>query len=147
MEVAIEKIHELDQIEFHRQTSEILYSTVTTKAINSHKLQNAIYNIQDQMKMDKASLYAKDLRIKALEDLVLQVGYDPTNIKAAEALVSKKNEDITALRKQLKLPQGEHPQINEILQDQKEKDEMMSFILQLTSQIMEIEVQMDQLVQ
>ena len=109
MEVATDKIHELDQIEFHRQASEMLYSIVTTKAMSAHSLQNIICNMQDQMKMDKASLYAKDLRIKALKDLVLQVGYDPTNIKAVEALVKKKNEDIAALRKQLKLPQGEHP--------------------------------------
>ena len=147
MEVATNKIHELDQIEFHRQTSEMLYSIVTTKAISPYKLQNTISNMQDQMKMDKASLYAKDLRIKALEDLVLQVGYDPTNIKVAEALVKKKNEDIAALRKQLKLPQGEHPQTKEVLQDQKEKDEMMSLILQLRAQIKEMEVQMDQVVQ
>ena len=51
------------------------------------------------MKMDKSSLYAKDLRIKSLEELVLQVGYDPANIKAAKSLVKKKNEDIAALRK------------------------------------------------
>ena len=49
--------------------------------------------------MDKASLYAKELRIKALEELVLQVGYDPSNIQAAKILVKKKNEDIATLRK------------------------------------------------
>ena len=59
----------------------------------------------------------------------------------------KKNEDIAALRKQLKLPQSEHPQTKEVLQEQKEKYEMMSLILQLTAQIKEMEVQMDQLVQ
>ena len=64
--------------------------------MSAQKLQNTISNIQDQMNMDKASLYAKDLRIKVLEELVLQVGYDPTNIKAAELLVKKKNEDIAA---------------------------------------------------
>ena len=31
MKVATDKIHELDQIEFHRQTSEMLYSIVTKK--------------------------------------------------------------------------------------------------------------------
>ena len=61
----------------------MLYSTVTTKAMSAHKLQNTISNMQDQIKMDNALLYAKDLRIKALEELVLQVGYDPSNIKAA----------------------------------------------------------------
>lgn len=147
LEVATDIIYELDQMEFHQQTSEMLYSTVKTKAMSAYKLQNTISNMQDQMKMDKASLYAKDLRIKALEYLVLQIGYDPTNIKVAEPLVKKKNEDIAASRKQLKLPQSEHPQTKEVLQEQKEKDEMMNLILQLAAQIKEMEVQMDQLVQ
>ena len=96
--------------------------------------------------MDKASLYAKDLRIKALEELVLQVGYDPTNIKAAELLDKKKNEDIAALRKQLKLPQSEHPQKKKIIQEQSEKYDMMNLILQLKTQVKEMEIQMDKLV-
>ena len=77
--------------------------------MSAQKLQNTISNMEDQMKMEKASLYAKDLRIKALEEIVLQVGYDPANIKIVEWLVKKKNEDIAALRKQLKIPQSEHP--------------------------------------
>ena len=31
IEIPIEDIHPLDQIEFHKQSSEILYSTMTTK--------------------------------------------------------------------------------------------------------------------
>ena len=84
------------------------------------------------MKLDKGSLYAKDIRIKALEDLILQVGYDPSNVQVAELLIKKNNDDIAALRKQLKLPQSEHPQTKEILQDQTEKEEMMKLILKLT---------------
>ena len=66
--------------------------------------------MQDQIKLDKVSLYAKELRIKSLEDLVLQIGVDPSNIQVAQALIKKNNDGITALRKQLKLPQSEHPQ-------------------------------------
>ena len=128
-EVQTDKIHALDQIEFHRQTSEMLYSTITNKAMSAQKLQNTISNMQDQMKLEESSLYAKDLRIKTLEELVLQVGYDPANIKAAELFVKKKNEDIAALRKQLKLPQSEHPQTKEVIQEHNEKDEMMNLIL------------------
>ena len=81
-EVDTENIHDLDQIEFHRHSSE-MYSTVVTKAMSATKLHNTIFNMQDQMKQDKASLYAKDLRIKTLEDLILQVGYDRSNVQAA----------------------------------------------------------------
>ena len=59
LEVDTENIHELDQIEFHRQTSKMLYSIVATKAMSANKLQNTIINIQDQMNMDKALIYAK----------------------------------------------------------------------------------------
>ena len=110
LDVDTETFHELDQIEFHRQNSKILYSTVATKAMSENKLHNTIINMQDQMKLDKAYLYAKDLRIKPLEELVLQVGYDPSNIQAVELSIKKNNEDIEASRKHLKLPQSEHPQ-------------------------------------
>ena len=56
---------------------------------------------------------------------MLQIGVDPSNIQVAQALIKQKNEDITALRKKLKLPPNEHPQAKEILQEKTEKDEMM----------------------
>ena len=82
LKVPTESIHALDKIEFHRQSSEMLYSTITTKAMSVNKLQNTIINMRDQMKVNKASSYDKYLRIKSLEELVIQVGYDPTNVKA-----------------------------------------------------------------
>ena len=72
-EVDTKKVHELDQIEFHRHSSKMLCSTMVTKAMSVTNLQNTIINLQEQMKLDKGSLYAKDLRIKALEDLILQI--------------------------------------------------------------------------
>ena len=53
--------------------------------------------------MEKVSTLAKDTRIKTMDDLVIKLGYDPANTNAAEELVKKKNLDIVALRKQLKL--------------------------------------------
>ena len=61
-------------------------------------------------------------------------------------MIKQKNDDITALRKQLKLPQNEHPQAKEILQEQTEKAEMAKLILKLTSQVKEMEYQMDILI-
>jgi hypothetical protein len=48
-----------------------------------------------------------------LEELVLKIGYDPANVKAAEEMIKKKNADIASLRKQLKLPPTEDPQTKE----------------------------------
>ena len=54
-----ENIHELDQIELHRHTSEMLYSKIVDKTRSTTQLQNTIFNMQDQMRLDKASLQAK----------------------------------------------------------------------------------------
>lgn len=40
------------------------------------------------------SSLAKDTRIKALEDLVIKLGYDPSNIKMAKEMIKNKNANI-----------------------------------------------------
>lgn len=57
-------------------------------------LQNALKNVKDQLKVEKDSSYAKGTRIKSLEELVIEVCYDPSNVKDAKELVKKKNIDI-----------------------------------------------------
>ena len=47
--------------------------------------------------MEKISSFAKDNRIKTLEELVLNIGYDPSNVKAAEEMIKKKNVDIASV--------------------------------------------------
>ena len=79
--------------------------------------------------------------------MVIEVGYDPSNAKVADELIKKKNADIVALKKQLKWPPTEHPRAKEVLQDANQKDEMMNLILQLTTQLKEMENEMDKLVQ
>jgi len=64
--------------------------------------------------MEKVSALAKDIGIKALEDLVIKVGYDLANINVVEDLVRKKNTYIASLRKQLKLPATKDPLAKDI---------------------------------
>ena len=51
----------------------------------------------------KFSTMAKDSRIKYLEDLVVNIGYDTTNVQDVEEILKKNNADTIALRKQLKI--------------------------------------------
>ena len=55
----------------------MLYSKVVDKTRSATQMQNTIFNMKNQMRLDKDSLHAKDLRIKSLEDLVLQIGVGP----------------------------------------------------------------------
>ena len=87
------------------------------------------------MKLDKASLYANNLKIKALEDLVIEVGADPANMEVAKALIKQKNEDIASLRKQLKFPPIGNSQAKEILQQKTQNDELKQIVLKMTGQI------------
>jgi hypothetical protein len=57
--------------------------------------------------MEKISSFAKDNRIKSLEELILKISYYPSNVKEAKEMIKKKNIDIESLRKQLKLPPTE----------------------------------------
>ena len=66
-----------------------------------------------------------------MEDLVIELGHDPSDIKAAKNLIKKKNEDIAALKKLLKLPHLQHPQTKEVLERQTNHEEMMDLVLQL----------------
>lgn len=72
-EVLAKDIHPIDQIELHKQTGEMVYSTLTRKAIIAHQLQNYLSNTIAQLQLEKASSQAKDTRIKSLEDLVIEL--------------------------------------------------------------------------
>jgi len=70
---------------------------------------------------------------------VIELGYHPNDVKALEKLIKKKNENISSLKKQLKLPHSEHPQTKEVLESQTHQEEMMDLILQLNDQLKEME--------
>ena len=64
--------------------------------------------------MEKVSSQSKDNKIKSLEDLVVKIRYDPSDVKAIEEIIKKKEVDIASLRKQLKMPTTQDPLTNEI---------------------------------
>jgi hypothetical protein len=98
------------------------------------------------LKLEKISSLAKDNKIKSLEELVLNIGYDPSNVKEAEELLKKKNDDIASLRKKLKLPATEDSQAKEVVETEGHKEEMLKLIMEQNAQIREMEAEMDKLI-
>jgi hypothetical protein len=145
-EFDVKDAHPIDQMDMHRQIGDMILSTLTNTSMNSSKLQVSLNNIQSQLKMDNISSLAKDNKIKSLEELVLNIGYDPTNVKAAEELLEKKNDDIGSLRKQLKLPATEDSQAKEVVETKGHKEEMLKLIMEHNAQIKEMEEEMDKLI-
>jgi hypothetical protein len=102
LEFDAKHVHLADQIDLHRKTIEMVFSILANASTTATKLQVSLNNVQTQLKLEKVSYFAKDNRIKSLEELVLKIGYDPSNVKADEEMLKKKNADIASLRKQLK---------------------------------------------
>ena len=125
----------MDQIEFHKQAGEMIYSTLTGKSIVFHQLQSFVNNISAQYQREQASSQAKDNKIKFLEDLIIEMGHDPKYIKATKELIKQTNKEITSLKKQLKVPSLHHPQTQEVLQSQTQHEDLMDLVLKLNDQL------------
>jgi hypothetical protein len=138
-------VHPADQMDLHKQTGEMVFHTLAHASASAAKFQVSLNNAQTQLKLEKISSFAKDNRIKTLEELVLKIGYDPANVKAAEEMIKKKNADIASLRKQLKLPPTEDSQAKEIAEKEGEKDEMLKLLMEQNAQLKEMEAEMERL--
>lgn len=122
-------IHPIDQMEIHNQTGQMISSILTNTAMSLSKLQVSFDNVQSLLKVEKVSSMAKDNMIKSLEDLVLKIRYDPKDVNDAEEIIKKKNLDIVALRKQLKLPATKDPLTKDIEENEAQKVDMMKLII------------------
>jgi hypothetical protein len=132
-------------MDLHRQTREMIFSTLENVSTTATKLQASLSNVQTQLKLEKTSSFAKDKRIKTLEELVLKIGYNPSNVKAVEEMLKKKNVDIASLRKQLKFPPTEDAQEKEIAEIEGENDEMLRLIMEQNAQLKEMEAELKKL--
>jgi hypothetical protein len=101
-------------MDLHKQTREMVFNTLAHASYFVAKLHVSLNNSQTQLKLEKISSLEKDNRIKTLEELVLKIDYDPSNVKATEEMINKKNADIASLRKQMKLLTTEDSQTKEI---------------------------------
>lgn len=146
LEALAKNIHPMDQIELHKQTGEMVYSTLADKAMLGHKLQNSLNNTSAQLDLEKASSLAKDNIIKSLEEIIIELGHDPKDAKGIKALMKKKEEDIATLRKQLKLPITMHPQTIEVVQKKAEED-MMDLLMRMNQRLSETEQELEKALQ
>lgn len=82
-----------------------------------------------------------------MAELVVKIGYDPSDVKAAEEIIKKKEINIETLNKQLKMPATNDPLTKEIEEIESEKVEMMKLIMEKSLQIKQMEEEMEKMVQ
>lgn len=107
------------------------------------KLRIALSNVQSQLIIEKLSSLTNDNKLKSLEDPVVKIGYDPKDCKAVKEILKKKNSDIAALQKQLKLPSTEDPQTKEIEESEQNREEILKLIIENNIQIKKMEEQIE----
>ena len=132
----------MDQIELHKQAGEMVYATLVEKATLAYELKESLKNTNTQLDVERMSSKAKDNRIKTLEDIIVDMGHDPNDPTGVKALMKKKDDDLKALKKRLKLPPTEHPQTTE-LQEQKKMEDQLDLLLQQDQRIRELEKQLE----
>ena len=133
----------MDQVELHKQTGEMVYSTLADKSILAQQLQNSLYNTSAQLELERVSSLAKDNRINSLEEIIIELGHNPKEIKA---LIKKKEDDIAALKKQLKLPVTMHPHATEMVKE-KEEEDMMELLIKMNQRLSETEQALEKALQ
>jgi len=122
LEVLAKDIHPMDQIELHKQTGEMVYASLADKTLVNYKLQDSLNNTASQLELERASSQAKDNRIKALEDIIIEFGHDPNDIKAIQEVLKLRDADLAAIKKRMKIPPTIHPQTDEVAQQRRDKD-------------------------
>jgi hypothetical protein len=60
-------VHPSNQMDLHRQTGEMVFSTLANVSTSIAKLHVSLNNFQTQLKLEKISSFAKDNMIKYLE--------------------------------------------------------------------------------
>ena len=86
-EFDVAEVHPADQVDLHKQTGEMIFSTLENTSTTAAKLQVSLNNVQTQLKLEKVSSFTKDNRIKSLEEMVLKIGYDPSDVKVVEEML------------------------------------------------------------
>ena len=95
-------VHMTNQMDLQKKTREMVFYTLAHASTTAFKLQVSLNNVKTELKLEKISSFCKENRINTLEELVLKISYDPSNVKAAEEMIKKKNVVTTSLKKQLK---------------------------------------------
>lgn len=99
-----------------------MYASLADKTLANFRMENSLNNTTSQLELERASSQAKDNRIKALEEIIIELGHDPKDIKAVQELLKLRDADMVALRKMVKVPTTIHPQTEEVAQLRHEKD-------------------------
>ena len=115
MKLRMDKISVLDKIHFRMQTIEVLYHDLLQLILSNKKIDAKVTKLEEQLKKEKAMGKAWKTKIKKLEADLMETGVNSDSQKSVKKLLEEKDKMMTSLKKQLKIPATDHPQIEELI--------------------------------
>ena len=132
----MDKIVVPDKINFHKQSSEFLYSDLLKSYLNKTDLESNLTKLEEQIRREKDTSKGWKVKAKKLEaDLVSQGSKDKES-KATKELMDEKDKKIENMQKKLKILVTDHPQTNEIMAYKKKNDDLKEEVLDLKPKLL-----------
>ena len=136
-----------DKINFHKQTNEVLYHDLLHSTLSQNKLENKINRLEKQLKKEKGMSKDWFTQVKSFEVDLIEVGVNPQEKKPVKRLLEEKDKTIQSLKKILKIPIIDHPQTEEMMMLQKERDDFHDEVLNLKAMVLQLQEEKEQLQQ
>ena len=110
-----------EQINFHKQASEVLYSYLLRSYLSKIKLEEKVIKLEEQIKRERAASKGWKTQAKKVEADLVNLSSIPAKKKSNKKLIDEKDKFIESLQKKLKGTPVDHPQTEEILAIQAKK--------------------------
>ena len=127
-----------DKVNFHKQASEILYSDLLKSYLSKTKLEEKVIKLEEQIKREKVASKGWKIQAKKLEVDLVNLGSVPAEKKSNKKLIEEKDKLIESLQKKLKGVPSDHPQTEEIVVIQAEKEELKKEVMELKAKVLQI---------
>ena len=120
----------LDKVNLHMQTGQLIVNDLTKTNAMALKAKNMLGKVIKQLKLEKANSRALTTQNEELEKIIVNIGVDPNDRSVVQKLLQSAESDISVLKKNLKLPTGEHSMEAEVAEVESEKERFLQQLLQ-----------------
>ena len=124
VKIHMDNVNIPDKILFHKKTNEMLYYDLLHMYLNKNKLESKVERLEKQLKKEKAMSRAWKTLVKSYENVLIVAKLQPKEKHSVKKLLDEKEKVIKSLKKQLKILVTDHPQTEELVLLQKERDDL-----------------------
>ena len=111
----MDQIHFIDKVHFNKVAIDILHRNVSRTQSGANKMQDALFEMEKQLKHERVITRSRYLRVKEMEQKVLQLGKNPQDYSHVKQIMDEKNKEITALKRKLKYFEAYPVQTRELI--------------------------------